>query len=51
MKKKLTNPFMLAVQGFVAGAIIFWSTQPGQAEAGPASASAPAISAPQIVGS
>ena len=28
IKKKLTNPFLLVVQGFVAGAAIFWSTMP-----------------------
>jgi hypothetical protein len=26
MKKKLTNPFVLGLQGFVAGAILFWSS-------------------------
>ena len=30
IKKKLTNPFLLVMQGFVAGAAIFWSTMPAQ---------------------
>ena len=32
IKKKLQNPFVLVVQGFVAGAILFWSTVPGEAD-------------------
>lgn len=32
IKKKLQNPFVLTAQGFVAGAILFWSTTP-EAEA------------------
>ena len=31
--KKLDNPFLLIAEGFVAGAILFWSTSPGAAEA------------------
>jgi hypothetical protein len=33
--KKLDNPFLLVAEGFVAGAILFWSTGPGAAEANP----------------
>ncbi len=33
--RKLDNPFLLIVEGFVAGAILFWSTSPGSAEARP----------------
>lgn len=32
---KLDNPFLLIAEGFVAGAILFWSTSPGPAEASP----------------
>ncbi len=31
--KKLDNPFLLIAEGFVAGAILFWSTSPGAAQA------------------
>ena len=33
LKKKLQNPFALVAQGFVAGAILFWSTAPSEVEA------------------
>ena len=33
IKKKLQNPFVLVAQGFIAGAILFWSTNPPEAEA------------------
>jgi hypothetical protein len=33
--RKLDNPFLLIAEGFVAGAILFWSTSPGSAEASP----------------
>ncbi|MGZ8997838.1 MAG: hypothetical protein ACXW2T_03175 [Allosphingosinicella sp.] len=33
--KKLDNPFLLIAQGFVVGAILFWSTSPGPSEASP----------------
>ena len=33
IKKKLQNPFVLIAQGFVAGAILFWSTAPQDADA------------------
>ena len=31
--KKLDNPFLLAAEGFIAGAILFWATNPGDAQA------------------
>jgi len=34
--KKLQNPIALVVQGFVAGGVLFWTTQ-GQASQAPAS--------------
>ena len=37
--RKLQNPFALVVQGFIAGGVLFWTTQ-GQA-AQPAAAPAP----------
>ncbi len=33
LKKKLQNPFMLVVEGFVAGAIIFFATAPSEMNA------------------
>ena len=33
--RKLDNPFLLIAEGFVAGAILFWSTSPGSVEASP----------------
>ena len=48
MKKTLTNPFMLGLQGFLAGAILFWSTQP--ADTAPPPAGTPSLVAPQIAG-
>jgi hypothetical protein len=33
--KKLDNPFLLIAEGFVAGAILFWSTSPASAQASP----------------
>ena len=30
MKQKLQNPFALVVQGFVAGAILFYATAPNE---------------------
>lgn len=32
IKKKLLNPFFLGAQGFVLGAILFWSTHPSEAD-------------------
>ncbi len=31
LKKKLQNPIVLVAQGFVAGAILFYATQPPEA--------------------
>ncbi|WP_167737482.1 hypothetical protein [Sphingomonas parva] len=30
--KKLNNPFLLGLQGFVAGALLFFATHPGAAD-------------------
>ena len=44
--KRLDNPFLLAMQGFVVGAFIFWMTAPTDVQARPnqpaAQAEAPA---------
>ena len=46
IKKKLQNPFALVAQGFVAGAILFWTTtapaeeSPSQGQAVQAAAAA-----------
>ncbi len=32
LKKKLQNPFALVGQGFVAGAILFWTIAPAEAD-------------------
>jgi hypothetical protein len=44
--KKLDNPFLLIAEGFVAGAILFWSTSPGSPNAGPNQPTAQAVSMP-----
>ena len=44
IKKKLLNPFALAAQGFIAGAILFWSTHSPE----PSQPSAAAPSAPVV---
>jgi hypothetical protein len=31
--RKLDNPFLLAAEGFLAGAILLWATTPNSAEA------------------
>ena len=31
--KKLDNPFLLAAEGFIAGAILFWATTPDSVQA------------------
>jgi len=31
--KKLDNPFLLAAEGFIAGAFLFWATSPGGVQA------------------
>ena len=33
--KRLDNPFLLAAQGFVAGAFLFWMTAPTDVQARP----------------
>jgi len=33
IKKKLSNPFALAAQGFVVGSLLFWATVPEGAQA------------------
>ena len=38
IKKKLLNPFVLGAQGFIAGAILFWATAPGDVDPSPRSA-------------
>jgi hypothetical protein len=50
IKKKLQNPFALVAQGFVAGAILFWSTVPGEAEATNQPQAAQAAAAVQSLG-
>jgi hypothetical protein len=42
MKKKLTNPFLLGLKGFVAGAVLFWSGQALQSDTTAASGAAAA---------
>jgi hypothetical protein len=42
--RKLDNPFLLIAEGFVVGAILFWSTSPGSAEAIPNQPTAHAVS-------
>lgn len=50
--RKLDNPFLLIAEGFVAGAILFWSTSPGPVDAKPnhptARAESPATSAARL---
>jgi|GEM_PF-2167071 len=43
--RKLDNPFVLIAEGFVAGAILFWSTSPGHAETSPNQPTAQSVSA------
>jgi hypothetical protein len=50
MKKKLTNPFVLGLQGFLAGAVLFWATQGAQPGAPAASASGGTAPVEQIAG-
>ena len=35
LRKKLQNPFALVGQGFLVGAILFWTTHPGGAASTP----------------
>ena len=49
IKKKLLNPFVLGAQGFIAGAVLFWSTHSADpTPPQPASASVPVVQ--QIAG-
>ena len=50
IKKKLLNPFVLCGQGFVAGAILFWSTHAAESDLPqpPATAQVPVVQ--QIAG-
>ena len=41
IKKKLQNPFLLIVQGFAAGAIIFYAVNGPESSRTPAAAEAP----------
>jgi hypothetical protein len=50
IKRKLLNPFVLGAQGFVAGAILFWSTHPSESEAPQPATSAQAPAVQQIAG-
>jgi hypothetical protein len=45
IKKKLQNPFILTAQGFIAGAILFWSTSGPEAEASGTQAAQAAVAA------
>jgi hypothetical protein len=50
LKQKLQNPFALIAQGFVAGAIIFFATAPGDEQAPQTAQSAQSSSFAQITG-
>lgn len=50
MKKKLLNPFVLVAQGFIAGAALFWSTQPAESGAVQTSSPAQTTAVQQIAG-
>ena len=50
IKKKLLNPFVLMTQGFVAGAIIFWSVGAPESDLSQPAASAQAPMVEQIAG-
>jgi hypothetical protein len=50
IKKKLLNPFVLIGQGFVAGAILFYSTAPEAPMSPPLPASASSAAVQQIAG-
>lgn len=49
IKNKLLNPFALVGQGFLAGALLFYSTAP-DAPTSPLPTSAQAVAAQQIAG-
>jgi hypothetical protein len=50
--RKLDNPFLLAAEGFLAGALLFWATSPGDAPKPPSRSSAqleaPALPSEQL---
>jgi hypothetical protein len=50
IKKKLLNPFVLVGQGFVAGAILFYSTAPEPPMAQPQAAGVQSAAVQQIAG-
>ncbi|HEX8443410.1 MAG TPA: hypothetical protein VF631_07165 [Allosphingosinicella sp.] len=50
IKKKLINPFALVGQGFLAGAVLFYSTAPEQQAPQPLSAGVQSSAVPQIAG-
>jgi hypothetical protein len=50
IKKKLLNPFVLIGQGFVAGAILFYSTAPEPPAPQPTSAAIQSAASTQIAG-
>jgi hypothetical protein len=50
IRNKLTNPFALIGQGFLAGAILVYSTSPDTPAPQPLSGSAQSATAPQIAG-
>jgi hypothetical protein len=50
IKKKLSNPFVLMTQGFLAGAAVFWSMGAPDAGRAQPSASAQAPMVEQIAG-
>lgn len=50
IKKKLLNPFALVGQGFLAGAVLFYSTAPEQPAPRPLSAGMQSAAAQQIAG-
>ncbi len=50
IKKKLLNPFVLIGQGFVAGAILFYSTAPEPPVAQPQPAGIQSAAVQQIAG-
>ncbi len=50
MKKKMLNPFVLIAQGFIAGAVLFWSTHPPESEVVQPTASTQSVAVQQIAG-
>jgi hypothetical protein len=50
VKRKLLNPFVLIGQGFVAGAVLFFSTAPEPPAAQPLTAGVQSAAVQQIAG-